>query len=114
MQAIDIVKALNAKVVVGEHLLNREVDFACSSDLLSDLLRFDHTNVVLITGLATIQMLRTAEVSDIRIIVLVRGKQATPEMIELAKELDMLIMEFPGSLFKASGILFGLGLKPVF
>jgi hypothetical protein len=51
---------------------------------MSDVLTLDQDNVVLITGLATLQTIRTAEMADINCIIFVRNKRATSEMIRLA------------------------------
>jgi hypothetical protein len=52
--------------------------------------------------------------ADIRAIVLVRNKKANQQMIELACENGMCILESPYSLFKSSGLLFQAGLKPIY
>jgi serine kinase of HPr protein (carbohydrate metabolism regulator) len=52
--------------------------------------------------------------ADIRAIVFVRNKKVTEQMIELARENNMVILESPYSLFKSSGLLFQAGLKPIY
>jgi hypothetical protein len=69
---------------------------------------------VLITGLVNLQAIRTAEMADIRAIILVRNKKANPQMLDLASENGLCILESPYSLFKTSGMLFQAGLKPVY
>jgi hypothetical protein len=110
----DIVRILGAKVVCGEKNLHREVGKAFASDLMSDVLTLEADNLLLLTGLANIQAVRTAEMSDIPCIVLVRNKKANPEMIELARETGVTILEYPGSMFRSAGILYNAGIKPVF
>lgn len=105
---------LDAKVVSGEALLESEVEYAFASDLMSDVLTVEMDNVMLITGLANLQAIRTAEMSDIGKIIFVRKKRATDEMIRLAAENDIILIECDYSLFKTSGILFENGLKPVY
>lgn len=110
----EVVKLLDAKVVSGEALLDSEVEYAFASDLMSDVLTVEMDNVMLITGLANLQAIRTAEMSDIGKIIFVRKKRATDEMIRLAAENDIILIECDYSLFKTSGILFENGLKPVY
>ncbi|MCD6661354.1 MAG: hypothetical protein LT105_14425 [Lentimicrobium sp.] len=110
----EVVKLLDAKVVSGEALLESEVEYAFASDLMSDVLTVEMDNVMLITGLANLQAIRTAEMSDIGKIIFVRKKRATDEMIRLAAENDIILIECDYSLFKTSGILFQNGLKPVY
>jgi len=81
---------------------------------ISDVLTLDTDNLVLITGLSNLQAIRTSEMADIRVIVLVRNKKANQQMLDLAIENEMCILESPYSLFKASGLLFQAGLKPIY
>ena len=114
MRIAELVNAINGKVVCGEEMLQGEVEFAFASDLMSDVLTIQSDGMMLLTGLANVQAVRTAEMSDISCVVFVRNKKATPEMIELALENNTILIECPYSMFKASGILFQSGLKPVF
>lgn len=109
-----VVSLLGAKVVCGEKHLEREVEYAFASDLMSDVLTIDKSNILLITGLANIQAVRTAEMSDARCVMLVRNKKASPEMLNIAHQTDMVVLEYSGSMFKASGELYKAGLKPVY
>ncbi|HOI86447.1 MAG TPA: hypothetical protein PLV51_01165 [Lentimicrobium sp.] len=114
MKLREVVELLNAKVVSGEDQLNAEVEFAFASDLMSDVLTLETDNLLLLTGLANLQTIRTAEMSDINKIIFVRRKKATDEMIKLAADNDMILIECDYSMFKTSGMLFGSGLKPVY
>jgi predicted transcriptional regulator len=114
MKLSEIVKLTQATLVCGEHRLTDEVERAFSSDLMSDVLTIDSENILLITGLANTQAIRTAEMADIHFILMVRNKKASDEMIELARENGMVLMETPYSLFKTSGILYHAGLSPVY
>lgn len=89
-----------------------EVCFA--SDLMSDVLRLDIEHMILLTGLANMQSIRTAEMADITCIILARGKKATCEMIDLANENDITIIESPYSMFRIAGLLFNNNIKPLF
>jgi predicted transcriptional regulator len=114
MKLKEIASILNAAVSCGAERLDDEVQMGYSSDLMSDVLTLDTDNLVLITGLVNLQAIRTAEMADIRAIVLVRNKKASQEMIDLAQENGMCILESPFSLFKSSGLLFQAGLKPIY
>lgn len=104
------------KIVCGlKHIDDgRTVNHAFSSDLMSDVLTVDSDNLLLITGLTNMQTIRTAEMSDITAILFVRNKKVGEEMIELAEELNMILMECPKSMYAASGILYKAGLKEVY
>ena len=81
---------------------------------MSDVLTLDAENILLLTGLANVQIIRTAEVAEIQYVVIVRNKKVSTNIIELAAALNMVLIESPYSMFKASGILYNLGLKPLY
>ena len=110
----DIYSLVQGEILCGEAYLDQVQDHAFASDLMSDVLTIKIDNFLLITGLANIQSIRTAEMSDVKCVLLVRGKKATTDMIELARESGMVLMRTPFSMFKTSGILFAAGLSPVY
>lgn len=114
MKIGQIVELLSAAIICGEHHAQKEVDTAFASDLMSDVLTLKNDNIVLITGLANTQTIRTAEMSNINVIILARNKKFSEEMIELARENDLVLLESAYSVFKTSGILYHAGIKPVF
>ena len=110
----EILSLVQGEILCGEDSLDQTQRAAFASDLMSDVLTIKIDNFLLITGLANIQAIRTAEMSDVKCVLLVRGKEATDEMIELAKENGMVLIRTPFSMFKTSGILFSAGLSPVY
>ena len=114
MQISEICGLLSAKIICGDNHASAKIERGYSSDLMSDVLTLDTDNLLLITGLCNLQTIRTSEMADIRFIVFVRNKKVTGEMLALARENDMCIMESPFTLFKASGVLYQAGLKPVY
>ncbi|MEI7723739.1 MAG: DRTGG domain-containing protein [Bacteroidota bacterium] len=114
MKVNEIVTLIKGTVVSGNENLESTVDMAFASDLMSDVLTVKMDNLLLLTGLVNIQAIRTAEMSDISCVVFVRNKKVTEEMIRIAKENKITIIQSPYSMFKVSGILFSAGIKPVF
>jgi predicted transcriptional regulator len=114
MKIEKVVQLLDAKILCGEKKISEEISTAFSSDLMSDVLTLDIENLLLLTGLANVQTIRTAEVADIHHIVFVRNKKLTSDILELAEENNMVLIESPYSMFKASGILYANGIKPVY
>ena len=110
MKIKTIKELLEADVVCGEEALGRHVYSACGSDMMSDVLAYVKDQAVLLTGLVNSQVIRTAEMMDMICIVLVRSKLPTPEMIELAKESDIVIMSTKKRMYEACGILYQNGL----
>lgn len=114
MKVKDIVNVLNGTIVTGGDKVHLDIDFGFASDLMSDVLTLQTENMVLITGLINIQTIRTAEMADIGCIIFARGKKASPEIVELARENNIVIIECSFSMFKTCGLLFNSGLQPVF
>jgi serine kinase of HPr protein (carbohydrate metabolism regulator) len=114
MRVEDIAKALDARIVYGGEQGQYAIEAAFASDLMSDVLTLKHDHVLLITGLANTQTIRTAEMSDIKCIIFARNKKATAEMLQLAEENDIIIIECRYSVFRTCGILFRDGVKPIY
>jgi predicted transcriptional regulator len=109
-----LITLTNSNVVAGNSNDVEEIVNAFSSDLMSDVLTLDEHNIILITGLANIQLIRTVEMADIPVVLLARGKSANQEMIDLAEENGILLLETPFSIFRASGVLYANGIKPLY
>ena len=56
MKIREIATLLNAEVLSGEQLLDEEVQSACGSDMMSDVLAFVKDQGVLVTGLVNPQV----------------------------------------------------------
>ena len=69
---------------------------------------------LLITGLCNVQTIRTCDMANLETIIFVRGKKPTEDMIELAEDDDMVIMSCAYSMFKACGLLYENGIKPLY
>ena len=107
------VEILNAEVLTCEDNLGREIESACGSDLMSDVLAFAEDKKLLITGLVNPQVIRTAEMLDIFAIIFVRGKKPTDEMIKLASEKSMTLISTVHLMYTACGLLYknGVGIR---
>ncbi|MCE4565709.1 hypothetical protein INQ51_15420 [Maribellus sp. CM-23] len=114
MKLSEIISLTNARLVAGKNVESNDVTKAFSSDLMSDVLTLDEEHILLITGLANVQLIRTAEMADIEVVLLSRNKRASQEMIDLANEVGLVLLETPYSIFRASGILYSNGLPPVY
>lgn len=111
MTVEDVKIALDAVLVTGEELLAREVISACGADMMSDVLAYVKDQAVLLTGLCNSQVIRTAEMMDIICIIFVRGKKPSPEIINLARNRGIALLETKHTMFSACGILYESGLR---
>jgi predicted transcriptional regulator len=114
IQIRDIATLLKAKVLTPSLDLSAKVSNAFTSDLMSDVLTGDYEKTILITGLSNLQAIRTAEMSDIKEVIIGRNKAVSQEMIDLALESHIVLIQSSYSLFRISGILYEAGIKPVY
>ncbi|MFI3167905.1 MAG: DRTGG domain-containing protein [Bacillota bacterium] len=113
MKVKEIVKLLNAEILVGEDKTEREIKGAFGSDMMSDVLAFVSDQAMLLTGLVNPQVVRTCEMMDINCIVFVRGKRPDEMVLNLAKTKDMIIIATEEKMYPACGILYSNGLGRV-
>ncbi len=111
MKISQIKEILDAQFIAGKGSMDEEVEYGYGCDLMSDVLAYVQNNVVLLTGLVHPQVIRTAEMLDIKVVVIVRGKKPGHELIDMANRRDLVILSTKHSLFTASGLLFDGGLK---
>ncbi len=114
MKIKELVDVVEGEVVFGAQFLEKQVLFGFASDLMSDVLTLDSDRLVLVTGMTNIQTIRTAEMADIECIVFVRDKKVLPTMIDIALELEMVLVQCRFSMFHAIARLHKAGLKPVY
>jgi predicted transcriptional regulator len=107
----EIKKILEAEVLVGEDFLNEDITIACGCDLMSDVLSFFKPGALLMTGLINPQVVRTAEMADLRAICFIRGKKPVRETIEMAEAKNIPLLTTPLSMFESCGRLCKEGLS---
>jgi predicted transcriptional regulator len=110
MKLDNIQRILSAEVIAGTELLQEDIKMACGSDLMSDVLAFAKTGSLLLTGLTNPQVVRTAEMADLRAICFVRGKKPDQETVEMAESKDIPLLSTPLPMFESCGRLHREGL----
>lgn len=111
MRLKEIVERLQGKVLTQAYDPDMEILTGGAADLMSDVLAFNiEGNSILLSGLTTPQVLRTAEVAGISAIVFVRGKKPSQQVIDLAEDLAIPLILCAHSMYRSCGILFGAGL----
>ena len=99
MKIRDVVCILEAEILCCENCLGKKVANFAASDLLSDVLSYKKENYLLLTGLTSQQVVRTAEITGAVAIVFVRGKLPAQEAIGLAKSHNIPLMMTDKSMF---------------
>lgn len=110
----DVKEILKAEILTGEicgELSGIDIHNACGSDMMSDVLAFVKDQSLLLTGLVNLQVVRTAEMMDIVAICFVRGKTPPQNLIELAKELGIVVLSTKFPMYTACGRLYRKGLE---
>jgi predicted transcriptional regulator len=110
----EIIDLLHAEVLTGNEFIDEiDVDCCFSADLMSDVLGRAHANGIMVTGVTNPQVIRTADIADIKAVCLVRGKQPEAETMALAKQKEIPLFRTKLTMFEACGILYVNGLKGV-
>lgn len=101
---------LEGQVICGADQLDEMVGSACGCDLMSDVLAFTRPGSVLLTGLTNSQVVRTAEMMDLKAIVFVRSKRPDAGTLQLAESMNLVLMLSPYPLYESCGRLYAAGL----
>jgi hypothetical protein len=96
---------LGAEVLNGDDL-SIKVEEIGAADLLSDVLAMSKPGSLLLTGLVSTQVIRTAIVADLCGVVFVRGKRPGDEILALAKESRIPVLSTPLRMAEAAGRLY--------
>lgn len=111
MKLADIINLLQLEPLVEFAAGDFEIRTACGCDLMSDVLAFSQEKTLLLTGLTNPQVVRTAEMTDIKVIIFARGKRPQEETIELAREKGICLYLSSKPLFECCGLLYKEGLN---
>jgi len=107
----DVQDILDAKVLYGEQMLDREVRTGFACDLVSEMLAFATSGTLLITSLANPHVIHTAEVMDAVGVIFVGGKQLNPSMFKAVTSSKIPVLATDHLLFKSCGLLFQHGIQ---
>ena len=102
---------INCEVLTAGKNLEKDYAHAFGSDLMSDVLAYVEDDTILLTGLVNHQVIRTAEMLDLKAIIFVRGKMPSEDVIELAKEHEIVLMRTEHTMYNAAGILYTNGIE---
>ncbi len=105
MKLSEIIEALDGKLLTGDEFLEKDITTCGASDLMSDILAGLSEGCILLTGLTTIQVIRTAMIAGVGAVVFVRDKTPPAEVIELAEDNQLPLISSPYSMFVSCGRL---------
>ena len=106
MKLKDVIELLKAEIIhMPDDYLEIDINTAAASDLMSDILAGLSEGSILLTGLTTVQVIRTAMVAGVGAVIFVRGKMPPQEVIDLAREQELPLISSPYSMFVSCGRL---------
>lgn len=111
MKLSKIKNLLEAEVVTGEYNPEEDILIGCSSDLMSEILAFGKPGSILLTSLTNIQVINTANVSDIKVVCFVMGKNPDKVMVKSAMLNGVTVLKTRFTTFESCGLLYKNGLK---
>ncbi|HOC21783.1 MAG: transcriptional regulator [Chloroflexi bacterium] len=109
MKVAEIVKAIEGEILTPP-AVDVDLDRAFAADLMSDILVFAQPKMLMITGLTNPQTIRTAEMSDMPVILFVRGKRPSEALVRMAEEIGIGLLLSPYTMYETCGLLYDAGL----
>ncbi len=114
MKLREILEELKATVLANPHLVdNLDFEYVAASDLMSDVLAIARPNMLLLTGLASPQVVRTADVVGLKAVIITRRDVIPEEVVKLAQSCGVVLGVTKMTMFEACGRLYMRKLKPV-
>lgn len=110
MKIAEVLQIVEGRAVTANVDLNLDVCVGCAADLMSDVLAFPCEGALLLSGLINPQVVRTAEVAGVAVLLIVRGKTPPQETIVLAEEKRIPLLTTHLTMFEACGRLYQAGL----
>ena len=107
----DVRDILDADVLCGEPMLDREVKTAFACDLISEMLAFASGGTLLITSLKNLHVIHTAEVMDAVGVVFVGGKPSNLMAMKQVSSSRIPLLATDLLIFKCCGLLFEQGIQ---
>ncbi len=97
---------IGARLLIPGRDLNISSEQIYAGDRISDLLNAAGEHALLVTNLASTQLMRMAELLDVPGLCMVNAQVPDEDMLRTAREHGTAIMVAPGGLFETCGRLF--------
>jgi redox-sensing transcriptional repressor len=106
MKLEDLARSIGARVITPGKEGGTEVDRIYAGDRVSDLLNEASDRTLLVSNLASVQMLRVAELMDVPGICFVNGVEPDVEVVRLAARNGTMLMVAPAGVFETCGLIY--------
>ena len=111
MKLRQIAALLSARVLTCEELLDTDVDNVFCTDMMADVLAYASSHTVLITRLLNLSVVRSSVIAEIHCVVFSYSVSPASELLRLAENHDLVIMDTTDSMFTATEKLLDAGLS---
>lgn len=101
-----LTEKLGLQIFCGEHHLDRKIKGGYVSDLLSDVMGFAQEGHVWITLQTHKNVIAIASLKELACVILVKGSQPDPDMLEQAKEEEIPILGTDKQTFEITGLVY--------
>jgi serine kinase of HPr protein (carbohydrate metabolism regulator) len=102
----ELIEKLDLKVFCGEDHFEREINGGYVSDLLSDVMGFAREGEVWITLQTHKNVIAIASLKELACVILVKGFEPDPDMLEQAKQEEIPILGTSKQTFEISGLVY--------
>lgn len=106
-----IISILDCKILNMQDRPDTTVDSVYATDLMSDVLANCKKGSLLLTILSNLQSVRAAEMTEVRVVCYVSGRQPKPEALAHARNKQMTILTTDYSMYRACSLLHDNGLE---
>ena len=95
----------------GEDKLEAEVKYVGAADMISDILALAKPGMIVLTGYTYPQVIRTALVTDLLGLIVVRGKKSPRKPSTTPAQNNFLLLRTQNFLYSSCGKIYALGLQ---
>lgn len=103
---LEIARLLDARVVAARSPEAVRIERVYAGDRISDLLEQASESTLLVTNLASLQLMRLADVMDVPAVCLLNGAEVDPAIAGLAAERGTALLVSPAGMFETCGRLY--------
>jgi redox-sensing transcriptional repressor len=106
MKLEDLAHNIGARVITPGRAGGTEIARIYAGDRVSDLLNEASEQTLLVSNLASVQLLRVAELMDVPGICFVNDVEPATDVVELARQNGTLLLVSPAGVFETCGLLY--------
>jgi predicted transcriptional regulator len=111
MKISELRDILKARILFGEDQLETIILGGGAADLMDDILAAAAKGCAMLTGVTTEHVMQTAKIMQVAVVVIVRGKKPSAQVVDMARSFNIPLLMTDYSLFVACGRLYMNGIR---